>query len=209
MKAKNNYYVVWKGVKPGIYHSWKDCEMQVRGFESAIYKGFQDAESAARAFHAGPSAYVGKSSVQTVKPKQTTADYPDFECICVDAACSGNPGPMEYRGVHFPTGRELFRQGPFEMGTNNIGEFLAIVHGLALLQKNGLNLPVFSDSRNALLWVKGHKAKTKLEICKQNQVIFELISRAENWLNTNDFQNKLLKWETEDWGEIPADFGRK
>lgn len=42
---------------------------------------------------------------------------------------------MEYRGVDTKTRKQIFIQGPFEEGTNNIGEFLAIVHGLALLKK--------------------------------------------------------------------------
>ena len=39
--------------------------------------------------------------------------------------------------------------------------------------------------------------------------LFELIDRAENWLKTNHYSNKILKWDTPLWGEIPADFGRK
>ena len=43
---------------------------------------------------------------------------PIKESIAVDAACSGNPGKMEYRGVYVADGRELFHIGPFEEGTN-------------------------------------------------------------------------------------------
>ena len=32
------------------------------------------------------------------------------ESIAVDAACSGNPGELEYRGVDLQTGEEIFRQ---------------------------------------------------------------------------------------------------
>lgn len=42
---------------------------------------------------------------------------------------------MEYRGVYVRTGQELFRIGPYPDGTNNVGEFLALVHALALLKK--------------------------------------------------------------------------
>ena len=57
------------------------------------------------------------------------------ESIAVDAACSGNPGNMEYRGVYTKTKEQIFHQGPFPQGTNNIGEFLALVHGLAFFKK--------------------------------------------------------------------------
>jgi ribonuclease HI len=129
--------------------------------------------------------------------------------ISVDAACSGNPGPMEYRGVITATKQEIFRIGPFPMGTNNIGEFLALVHGIALLKKQGSNMPIYSDSVNALGWVKKKAAKTKLPRSEKTEQLFQLLDRAEEWLRNNTYTNPLLKWETEVWGEIPADFGRK
>lgn len=132
-----------------------------------------------------------------------------LDSLAVDAACSGNPGPMEYRGVHVRTGQQIFKVGPMEGGTNNIGEFLAIVHGLALQEKQGTSLPIYSDSVNAQLWVRQGICKTKLEENEQNAPIFELIRRAELWLRTHTFRVPIYKWETKMWGEIPADFGRK
>ena len=130
------------------------------------------------------------------------------EALAVDAACSGNPGPMEYRGVYLKTGQEVFHYGPVH-GTNNIGEFLAIVHGLALLKQKDSAMTIYSDSRNAMLWVKNKKCKTKLERTAKTEQLFQLIERAELWLKENTHNIPLLKWETEKWGEIPADFGRK
>jgi len=131
------------------------------------------------------------------------------QAICVDAACSGNPGLLEYRGVNMVTGQEIFHRGPFPDGTNNIGEFLGIVTGLAWLKQNKLSLPLYSDSRNAISWVKQKKANTKLVENYKNKELFELLDRAENWLRTNTYDTRILKWETKAWGEIPADFGRK
>lgn len=137
-------------------------------------------------------------------PAEVTAD-----AIAVDAACSGNPGPMEYRGVDLATGATVFHFGPVH-GTNNIGEFLAIVHALALLKQQGISKTVYSDSRNALLWIKGRKCKTTLKRNARTENLFQLIERAENWLNTHDWSDiPLLKWQTSRWGEVPADFGRK
>lgn len=130
------------------------------------------------------------------------------QALCVDAACSGNPGPMEYRGVHIPSGKEVFRFGPIQ-GTNNIGEFLAIVHALALMQQKGINMPIYSDSVSGMAWVRNRKAKTTLNRTPETEQALELVARAENWLRTHHFQVPILKWETEKWGEIPADFGRK
>lgn len=131
------------------------------------------------------------------------------EALAVDAACSGNPGPMEYRGVYLRTGKEIFHFGPVH-GTNNIGEFLALVHALALLKQKGLHtMPIYSDSVNAQIWVRKKKCKTTLARTPETEYLYQLIARAEAWLRNNTYQNPIIKWPTEEWGEIPADFGRK
>lgn len=222
MGRKSKYYVVWHGVQPGVYSTWNECEQQVKGFDGAIYKSFDSEEEAQEAYASSPSLYIGrKTEVHSPRhaevqnpptyrndtvlplPLQVTAD-----AIAVDAACSGNPGPMEYRGVYLKTGQEVFRFGPVH-GTNNIGEFLAIVHAMALLKQKGVCLTIYSDSRNAMLWVKQRKCKTKLECTPKTQALFDLIRRAEKWLNEQHSDCPLVKWETSAWGEIPADFGRK
>jgi ribonuclease HI len=134
----------------------------------------------------------------------------NFNSISVDAACSGNPGVMEYRGVWTADGAELFHFGPARDGTNNIGEFLAIVHALALLhKKEDAVTPVYTDSKTAISWVRKKKANTQLKPNHHNKNLFDMIRRAEKWLKENEWKNPVLKWETERWGEIPADFGRK
>lgn len=127
----------------------------------------------------------------------------------VDAGCSGNPGPMEYRGVDLATGQQVFHFGPIK-GTNNIGEFLAIVHALALMeQRNMHDYTIYSDSVNAQIWVRRQQCKTKLELTPETKKSLELVRRAEKWLQTHNFRVPIIKWETKEWGEIPADFGRK
>ena len=131
------------------------------------------------------------------------------EAIAVDAACSGNPGAMEYRGVYLANGREIFHFGPIH-GTNNIGEFLAIIHGLAILKQKGLDsMPIYSDSVNAQLWVRKHHCKTTLVRNDKTEKLHQMIERAEAWLRNNTYRNPIIKWQTDKWGEIPADFGRK
>ena len=205
--AKQKFYVVWKGVNPGVYDSWDECKRQVDNFEGALYKSFSTKELAEKAYQSNPWNYVGKGKTE----KSTIISQGDFikDSLAVDAACSGNPGPMEYRGVYVANGQELFLKGPYQKGTNNIGEFLAIVHGLAFPKQQKMDIPIYSDSVNAILWIKNKKNKTKLEPCEENKLLFELIERAEKWLKENTYKNKILKWETDKWGEIPADFGRK
>ena len=197
---KNKFYVVWEGRKVGIFDSWKDCRQQIEGFPGARYKGFPNFQDAKAAFEENH-----KMELQT----NVSVESPVIPSIAVDAACSGNPGRMEYRGVSTETGEEIFKSPVFECGTNNIGEFLAIVHCLAWQKQNNLSLPIYSDSVNGQLWVRAKACKTKLTENNKNKYLFEIIKRAEKWLNDNDFRVPIYKWKTETWGEIPADFGRK
>lgn len=131
------------------------------------------------------------------------------EAWAVDAACSGNPGPMEYQCVDLATGQRMFHFGPM-YGTNNIGEFLAIVHALALMEQRQITGKViYSDSHNAILWVKKKQCKTKLIRNAKTEQLYQIIARAETWLRTHTVSTQVLKWETQKWGEVPADFGRK
>ena len=215
--AKKKFYVVWEGVKPGIYHSWGECKAQVSGFENALYKSFSTLEEAEKAYSANPWKSLNtlqKKKVKSTSPSESPA-APDStakilpESIAVDAACSGNPGLMEYRGVFVGDGKEIFHVGPMAEGTNNIGEFLAIVHALALLKKKNSSIPIYSDSVNAMKWISHKKCRTKLAQTPANKPLFERIERAEAWLHTHSYSNPILKWETKLWGENPADFGRK
>ena len=212
---KQKFYVVWRGRKPGVYDNWDGCKAQVEGFGEAEYKAYATLEDAEEAFWRGKEgagaarATAGQDNKISDMPLPAAAPRPyDEDAVAVDAACSGNPGPMEYRGVDLRSGCELFHLGPMH-GTNNVGEFLAIVHALALLKKQGVKRTVYSDSRNALIWVRQKQCKTKLERNAQTEGLFRLIDRAVEWLRNNKIEVPLLKWQTKEWGEVPADFGRK
>ena len=211
-KAKNKYYVVWRGRLTGIFDSWDECRKQIEGYEGAQYKGYPTLELAEAAhkhnYWQAVKQGVGsrEQGVGTLLNSQHSIQIPS---LSVDAACSGNPGVMEYRGVDTATGREIFRMGPYPDGTNNVGEFLALVHGISLMQKNSCNFPIYSDSVSAIAWVRAKQCKTKLMRTERNIPLFDLIVRAERWLQSNTYSNQILKWDTPNWGEIPADFGRK
>ncbi|MBI9039401.1 MAG: ribonuclease H family protein [Bacteroidales bacterium] len=209
--AKKKYYVVWDGKQTGVFASWKECEQQIKGFEGAKYKSFPNKELAEKAFQGNYFDFVGKDFSKKEIPKEVRIliGNPIQNSLSVDAACSGNPGVLEYRGVDTKSGIELFRLGPFPHGTVNIGEFLALVHGLAYLKQKNSKFPVYSDSKIAIKWVKQKKINTKLERKQINRNLFQLVDRAIKWLQNNSYETEILKWETAAWGEIPADFGRK
>jgi ribonuclease HI len=208
MAKKQKYYVVWRGMRPGIYRSWDECKRQIEGFEGAQYKSFKTEEEANLAFS---KSY---EEIRELKGKKnllelTTDDKPILNSISVDAACAGNPGTLEFQGVYTDTQTPLFARGPYEMGTVNIGEFLAIVLGLAWLKKNKLDIPIYTDSRTAMAWIRTGKVNTKLKWTNKNKKLLGAVHGALKWLDENEYNNKILKWKTDIWGEIPADNGRK
>jgi ribonuclease HI len=207
---KTKFYVVWEGLETGIFLDWASCKRAVEGFAGAKYMGFSSMTEAQRALEGNYYQYIkakkgGMSSERSVRKGPPIIE----EALSVDAACSGNPGVMEYRGVWVGDGREYFRMGPYPEGTVNIGEFLAIVHGLALLKRDGLTVPLYTDSMTAMKWVKDCRANTKLLKNDLNSQLFDYIRRAEEWLKNNRYPNVVMKWDTRAWGEIPADYGRK
>ncbi len=209
MAKKNKFYVVWNGYSPGIYTSWDECQKNIVGVSNVRYKGFKTIEEAEVAFEEDSSKHWGNKEKSEVR-FSVIADNPNIiqNSLSVDAACSGNPGVMEYQGVYTATGTPVFLK-KYELGTNNIGEFLAIVHALAYQKQQKLNLPIYTDSKIAKAWIKSKKCRSKLEVNTKTKGLFEVIKRAEDWLNNNIYTQPILKWDTKNWGEIPADFGRK
>lgn len=207
MSSKKKYYVVWAGLVPGIYETWNECKQQITGFPGAKYKSFKTKNEAQTAYSSDYSKSIN-SKKKSIKGTSKVGIVK--KSISVDAACSGNPGVMEYRGVWTSDASEIFRKGPYPNATNNIGEFLALVHILALLKKNKeSHLPIYSDSRTAMAWVRKKKANTKHFEKYDNPKLEEVVVRAEKWLKNNKYSNPIMKWNTKAWGEIPADFGRK
>lgn len=208
------YYVVWSGHDTGVYDSWEECKLQVANYPGARYKSFGSRQEAIEAYRGNPEEYMGLfRELATRKPKiMNYAAIPEIApgSIAVDAACSHNPGPVEYQCVDISTGKRLFHVGPLAGGSNNMGEFLAIVHALAWLEKIGRpDITIYSDSRTAMAWVRNKKAKTSITPTALNAPIRQLVARAETWLQKHTPANRIQKWDTDRWGEIPADFGRK
>lgn len=209
--AKRKFYVVWEGRKTGVFDNWNECKKQISAYPQAKYKSFESREQAEQAFKKDSRDFIGKPSVPAPVDQQylLRVGRPLAESISVDGAWNTATGVIEYQGVYTRTGQLIFRQGPFEDGTNNIAEFLAIVHALAYCKANNITLPIYSDSRNAISWVMAKKARTNHTPSARNAKLFELLDRAEQWLKQHTYSNKILKWETKAWGENPADFGRK
>lgn len=137
----------------------------------------------------------------------------------VDAMCEGNPGPAKYRCIDLETGEIVF-QNSVGFSTNNITEFLAIVHAIGEAKKRNINPVIYSDSFTALTWVKNKKANSGLKSSPLTVKSIQLKNRAESFLSNLNIKDEngimlnidgitVMKWYTLSWGEIPADYGRK
>jgi ribonuclease HI len=223
--AKSKYYVVWVGRTPGVYTTWAECQDQINKFDEAKFKSYESRAEAEEAYRAGWKKHWGQgktagsakssggggasSKSRSSAASSGTIEAIDYDSISVDVGTSGNPGPVEYKGVDTQTGEVIFAKGPIRKGTNNLGEFLAIVHGLAYLKQRGSSKTVYSDSVNAIKWVKQRAVSSTLPRDESTKEIWELVDRAVHWLKTNRYDNKVMKWQTKEWGEIKADYGRK
>lgn len=212
--AKKKFYVVWHGRQTGVFETWEDCTKHIHGFHGAVFKAFPSRELAEEAFKTSSKEFIGKDKKAEVQKELTPEEKlligdPNLESISVDGAWNTFTGVVEYQGVETKTKKVLFRMGPFEDGTINIVEFLGIVHALAYCKQHNISLPIYSDSRNAINWVRDKVVRTNHDWSEKNKKLFELIDRGIKWLNENEYKNQILKWETRAWGENPADFGRK
>lgn len=212
---KRKFYVVWEGYQPGIYDSWEECKMQIDGYKGAKYRAYDSCEEATNAFRKVMDAEEMKfyTFLSTQNPQTVNYDaFPEIHlnAIAVDGACDKNPGGnVEYQGVMVGTGEKVFHVGPLKGGSNNIGEFLGIVHALAYLQKaENYTTPIYTDSRTALAWIRNRRHNSKV-VMPEDSKLAQLLDRANKWLSTHQWTNPIYKWDTERWGEIPADFGRK
>lgn len=224
--AAKKYYVVWEGGKPGVYDNWADCQRETSGKPGAKFKSYPTQAEAEAAFKAGwkgnwgnlagsgeRTSGQGKSSSRSLSgsSRSSSSESPEinYDSISVDVGTRGNPGPVEYKGVDTATGEVLFSVGPISKGTNNLGEFLAIVHALALIKQTGSSKAIYSDSVNAINWVRKKQVSTTLPRDVSTAEIWGLVDRALHWLQVNTYTTPVMKWETRLWGEIKADYGRK
>lgn len=209
----NKYYVVFRGHNPGVYYDWEEVKLQTSGFPGALFKGYDSSEEASQAYRNFTGEEDREELFRLINTPANTSipDNPeiDHDAWAVDASCLGNPGVMEYRCVDLKTGQVVFQRGPFQDATNNIGEYLALVHAMSLMTQKGEYHTIYSDSQTALSWMRRRMVKTKLKPTDNNARVFELLGRASFWVQTHHFPGKVLKWDTDRWGEIPADYGRK
>lgn len=173
--AKQKFYVVWRGLAPGIYTHWPDAEKQVKGVAGARYKSFLTQGEAEAALQSGPGKTSTAKTASKDKKSRTSVDnvkenvprWHEVDIYC-DGACDPNPGPAG-------TGLALYRDhalselwyGLFNpTGTNNTAELQGLLHALRLAKgavDEGRQTAIHCDSRYAIdcvtKWAFGWKSR--------------------------------------------------
>lgn len=199
----SKYYAVIRGRKPGVYGSWEECKLQTDKFTGSLYKSYGTKKEAEEAF-------ARKSIDENIEDDEVKELTYEGNSISVDGSTRNNTGLTEYQGVRTDTGEKLFGSKLYKSGTNNLAEFIALVVGIRYLDKKGLNIPIYTDSMTAMAWLRNKKVNTDLKVNEDTKEILEDVKVAEGYIKGVDIgKYDVRKWETKDWGESKADFGRK
>ena len=201
--AKQKFYVVWEGVTPGVYTSWTDCQLQIKGYEGAKYKSFDTREEAERALATSPYAYIGKNAKkksEKVSSETLPACVID-NSLAVDAACSGNPGPGGWGAVLRYGAHERELSGGEAQTTNNRMELTAVIEALRLL-KEPCEVELYSDSKyviDALSkgWVYGWQKKGWIKSDKKPALNVDLWERLLPLIAAHDVRYHWVKGHAE------------
>lgn len=186
----SKFYAVKRGRSPGIYLTWAECELQVKGFQNAKFKSFN-------------SLLEAETYINDVEELQH--ELP-IHGLAVDASLlKGSKG--EFQIVDLSTGKLIYSSPVYVDTTVNVMEFLAIIKAIEIsrTQIEFTKCDIYSDSATAITWVKNKHINSKLELTEELKL---LVDNALIVLNQN-CENKIIKWDTNSFGEIPADFSRK
>lgn len=163
--AKKNFYCVKKGLVPGIYKTWDECQKNVKGFPGAEFKGFATLSEA--------EDYMANTpNVQPTMDKQES----NVEI--------NNNLPDVY----------AFVDGSFNSQTNvyGYGGFLVYNGQKEILQGNG-NEPEMATMRNVAGEVLGSRTAIYRAICLglQKITIYYDYSGIEKWATGEWKRNKV------------------
>ena len=151
-------YSVNKGLQPGLYNSWKDCEKNVKGYPNAIFKKFKDKGDAEYFLINGKDPPKHEEDTNEIKNNENTKKYqiPSGINVFTDGSriLKENNFYGGY-GIYFGDNDERNKGEPYTDGeiTNNRAELFAILESLKILKKEideKQIINIFTDSEYSL-----------------------------------------------------------
>ena len=166
------FYAVKKGLTPGVYTSWADCQAQIDGFSGAIFKGFETLEEAKNFIGEETEVFGDIGQKETVSeekeatPAEICADAGTDAVAYVDGSYDVTNGSYSYGMVMFYNGGEEHFSEKFENSDlasmrNVAGEIEGARAAMQYCLDKGIkSLTVFHDYIGIAAWCTGEwKAK--------------------------------------------------
>lgn len=144
--ARNKFYAVANGRKPGIYSSWPEAEAQVKGYGGAKYKGFVSRREA-EAWMDDPRWGESKGMIKKREIHKLPASSGASIEIYTDGGAINNPGPGGYGVVLLVNGELRELSEGYQHTTNNRMELMACIKGIEALPSSSEKVALFSDSQ--------------------------------------------------------------
>jgi ribonuclease HI len=181
--SSSNYYVIYKGIKTGIFHTWDECKLYIQGYPNAIYKKFNNLAHAEYFLKNGTMPSLNQSYV----------DDNEHISIFTDGSTIRKDNTIKYGyGVYIPSFKIEISQ-PFidDTPTNNRCELTAILVGINTIIKehpNIKNMNIYTDSKYAILML----SKKEYDIETLNLDLLEKIQQLiiENNITVNYYKVK-------------------
>ena len=157
-KNQKNFYAVKKGVCPGIYKSWEECQRNVTGFSGAEFKGFKTLEEAEE--YMGSSAATGAGA----NGEKEASD----ECFAfVDGSFNAVTKVYGYGGFLVDGGQKHILQGagsdPEMAEMRNVaGEICGCVAAVEKAIELGIKeIKIYYDYMGIEMWATGKWKRNK------------------------------------------------
>lgn len=178
------FYAVAKGVQPGIYTSWSECEKQVKNFKGSLYRSFTNKEEAQTYLNQMIEAERKANAVVEGKGWEVYVDgsySPEVENYAAGAVILKDGHIVEeicLLGQNPALAKEMGQSKDFSSARNVAGECLGMVQALkyVLEQNEEKAVVAYYDYLGLSAWLDGSwkvESDTAIEYSRQMESLLK------------------------------------